>query len=535
MKKRKFFQAGLWYPCWPVFVRILGGMFLLNLFLSCDILRQSPFEVTHWSPGTGYHEVPEHLRISVSFSHDPDEVSVEHSFSLTEDGSSLPGYFRWEGRTLIFSPVVSLELNRDYMLTILEDAQDQKGISLDKKFEVPFTTREPGKRPVVLSVDPQDGGTVLDPWGEIRIEFSESPKAVSCVNAISFSPSMGGSWRLEADGRLAVFTPQEPWVMGTTYRLRITPDFSSIQGLTLGKEFTASFIVGNDQTPPVLMAAHALDPEGKAVMELLPAGDGPLMEENLLWESVYRLGLEFSEPVDTADLKNRLTVEEAPALKMETGPGYADWVVFSFSENPEYLSSFLIRVPAGFKDKAGNESPHGVVFRIRADGPHSKPPELIGFRIPMAPGGIEDNGTGDVPLSPEQIYQVLSFPVEEPFRDLPILSGAGRYPYVESTPTWIELYFDTAVGAEIDLLSLMNLFQVDATNNALSFFPQSMEAGGFSIPDPPPAWEAYYRINVKGVLINDTNPGVVVFQIASGLRDNLGNINSRVFQLPLLK
>jgi hypothetical protein len=81
----------------------------------------------------------------------------------------------------------------------------------------------------------------------------------------------------------------------------------------------------------------------------------------------------------------------------------------------------------------------------------------------------------------------------------------------------------------------MNLFRVEATNNALSFSPRSMEAGNFVLPDAPPGWEAYYRIKVKGVLINTTDPGLVVFQIASGLRDTWGNQSDRVFRLPLLK
>ncbi|MDR2029554.1 MAG: Ig-like domain-containing protein [Treponema sp.] len=521
----------------PVFFKVLGGMVFLSLFFSCDILRQSPFEVAQWSPGTGYHGEPEHIRVSVSFSHDPDKLSVEHSFSLTEDSSPVNGSFGWEGRTLVFHPAVPLELNRDYVITLLEDAQDQKGISMDKKFEASFTTRGTGSRPAVLSVDPRDMGTVMDPRQEIRIEFSEPPQLTSCVNAISFSPSAGGSWRLEAGGRQAVFLPQESWVMGTTYRMRIAPDFSSLPGLTLGKEFTTYFVVGDDRTPPRLMAAHALDPAGNPVMELVPAEDGPLMGETSRWESAYRLRLEFSEPVDTADLKNRLTVEKAPSLEMETESGYADRVVFGFSEKPEYASSFLIRINAGVRDKAGNESSGPVVFRIRADGPCSKPPALAGIRMPMAPGGLDEhtNEPADDPLVPEQFYQVVSFSMDEPFGDLPVLPGNGRYPYTESTPTWIELYFDTVPGAEIELLSLMNLFRVDATNNALSFFPRSMETGNFSVPDAPPGWEAYYRVKVKGLLINSTDPGVVVFQIASGLQDNLGNRNEKIFRLPLLK
>jgi hypothetical protein len=460
--------------------------------------------------------------VSISFSHDPDRLTVEQAFSLTEDDTVLDGSFIWEGRTLVFKPALPLELNRNYVLTILEDARDRAGVSMDKKFEAPFSTRGAGKRPSVLSVDPPDMGVITEPRREIRMEFSEPVKANSCVNAISFSPSAGGSWHLDAGDRRAVFVPQEPWERGTTYRIRVSPDFSGALGLTLGKEWTGYFIVGNDTTPPRLEAAHALDPEGNRALELLPEETGPLKRENAGWESSYRLRLDFSEPVDTADLKNRLVVEPALTFEAETPPGYAAGVVFRFTQTPRYLGVYLFRLNAGVRDAGGNESPDPTVFRIRADGPASRPPRLVGFRMPMAPGDPTDE-------------EALAFSAEEPFRGLPVNPGENRYPYEVSTPTWVELYFDVIPGAEIDRFSLMNLFRVDATNNALSFSPRSMEADNFSVPDKPPAWEAHYRIKVKGVLTNTVDSGVVIFQIASGLQDNRGNRNEGAFKIPLLK
>jgi hypothetical protein len=538
MKKAKPRKIPFGDPYYRGFFSFLGGLFFLSSLISCDILRFSPFEVSRWSPGTGYHKDPAAIGVSVSFSRDPDKFSVEYSFSLTEDGSSLNGSFEWEGRTLFFRPAVPLELNRDYVLTIREDAHDKKGISMDTKFQVPFTTRGTGNRPRVISVDPQDMGIVMDPWQEIRIEFSEPVKVTSCVNAISLSPFTGGSWHLEAEDRRAVFMPQEPWVMGTTYRIGIEPDFSDSLGLTLGKEFITCFTAGNDKIPPVLEAAYALDPEGNPVIPLFPEEAGLLLRENSRWESSYRFRLEFSEPVDIADLKTRVTVEPALTLAMETESGYAQRAVFSFSQKPPYLSTFLLRLAAGVRDGVGNRSADPVVFRIRVDGPYSKPPALIGIRIPMAPGGLadDDEGGGEYPpLSPEYFYQVMNFSLEEPFRDLPVNPGTGRYPYTVSTDTWLELYFDTAPGADIDLLSLMNLFRVDATHSALSFFPRSMDAGNFPLPDKPLVWEGYYRIKVKGILINTIASGVVVFQISSGLQDSMGNRNDQTFILPLLK
>jgi hypothetical protein len=342
----------------------------------------------------------------------------------------------------------------------------------------------------------------------------------------------------------------------------ISPEFACARGLTLGKEFTVCFDVGNDKIPPRLEAAYALDQSGKAVLKLLPEETGPLKQENSRWESSYRIRLDFSEPVDTADLANRLVTEPALPLKMETPPlygteygmeygsnygieygsnygieygsnygieygteygaAYAGRVVFVFVQKAEYASSFLLRLNSGVRDAAGNQSSQPVVFRVRADGPCSKPPDFIGIRMPMAPGNSADN-------------EVLSFSVETPFLNLPINAGENRYPYEVSIPTWIELYFDLAPGADIDLLSLMNLFRVETTNNALFFSPRSMDAGDFSLPPKPPAWEGYGRVKVTGTLTNTVDSGVVIFQIAPGLRDSLGNRNEKAVKIPLLK
>jgi hypothetical protein len=460
--------------------------------------------------------------VCLSFSHDPDKPSAEYAFSLTEDNAVLNGSFIWDGWTLIFQPAVPLEINRDYVLTIREDARDLTGVSMDKKFEGRFSTRERESRPSVRSVDPPDGAMVTDLRQELRIEFSEPITVNSCVNAISLSPSATGSWYVESESQRAVFIPREPWIWGTTYRIHISPEFSGLRGLTLGKEFTACFVAGDDKIPPRLEAAYALDRSGNPVIKLIPEEAGPLKQENTRWESFYRLRLDFSEPVDTADLKNRLVAEPALTLTLETLPAYSGQVVFDFTQKPEYATPFLLRLNTGFRDAAGNQSSLPAVFRVRADGPSSRPPGFIGIRMPMAPGDPADD-------------EALSFSAEAPFQNLPVRPGENRYPYGVSTAVWIELYFDVAPGADIDLLSLMNLFRLDATNNALFFSSRSMEADNFSPSDKPPAWEAYYRIKVKGVLTNTVDSGVVIFQIASGLRDSRGNRNEKTFTIPLLK
>jgi hypothetical protein len=495
---------------------LTAGLLVFLFLVSCDVLRDSPFEVTGWTPGAGYHPHPENLTVSLVLSHESDRAKTEDAFSLTMDSGTVKGLFSWEGRRLIFKPLSPLEPNRDYRIALDTGAQDRQGLSLENKFEVSFTTRPPGERPRVLAVEPGWDGIISERWGPLRITFSEAVTVNSCTAFVSFSPSPGGSWRLEDEGRTACFIPAEAWQPGVSYNLKIASGFSDASGRTLGEEFTSRFTIGQDQEEPCLLHAWILDGENR--MELSQA------EEYGEWESFHKLELEFSEPVDTGSVRSALAVEPSANLLMETAPGLSCSVVFRFMEKPLWGTPFLFRLRSGVKDEAGNESAAEYVYRIRASGPLSKPPVLVGIRLPMAPGktGIE-------------AQEPLSFTLGEPFGDLPITSGEGCFPYQEEIPVWLELYFDTAPGAGINPQSLMELFRVEVTSGALDFSPRSVRDSEFTWSQKKEGWEMYERLEIRGFLTNTVNSGVVTFQVASGLEDTRGNSSAEAYRISFLK
>jgi hypothetical protein len=496
----------------------LLGLFtvLFLCFLSCDTLRDSPFEVEGWSPGEGYHENPENLKVSLLLSHESDRAKTEGAFSLTQDSGAVKGSFSWEGRRLIFTPLSPLERNRDYRVSLGTGAQDRQGLSLEKQFNAVFTTRPPGARPRVLAVEPGWDGVLSDCRGPIRVDFSEPVTVNSCIDSISFSPSSSGSWLLENEDKRAIFIPSEPWQIGGLYKIKIASGFSDALGRTMEEEFTSSFSIGPDQTEPFLIHAWISDPQGR--IELNP------LDEYGEWESFHKLELEFSELVDAGSVQDRLLVEPAADLLMETPPGLSSKITFSFTEKPLWESSFLFRLRSGVRDEAGNESGEEYVYRIRAAGPLSRPPALVGIRLPMAPGKTD----------PEE-QEPLSFTQADLFEELPIDQGDGRFPYGEETPVWIELYFDTGPDTSINLYSLMDLFRVEVTGNALYFSPQSVRNSDFSLEEKREVWEAYERVEIRGLLTNKINSGVVTFKIGAGLEDERGNSNNNAFMISLLK
>jgi hypothetical protein len=76
---------------------------------------------------------------------------------------------------------------------------------------------------------------------------------------------------------------------------------------------------------------------------------------------------------------------------------------------------------------------------------------------------------------------------------------------------------------------------VETTNNAVTFSPNHIECVDFKWPDPAEEFQFYDRVEIRGILINTVNSGLVTFRIGSGLEDKRGNKNTQLFRISLLK
>jgi len=487
-------------------------LFCVVLFYSCDILRFSKFEVLSWSPGGGFHSEPENIVVSLSFSDDPNKASAERNFSLTGDGNRIRGTFNWEGKKLIFSPLTPLEKNNDYTINLSSDTFNKDGLNMDETFTVFFSTRQDNTRPVLLSFYPEINQTVFNPREEIKLEFSSPVLTRSLHDNVSFSPSMTGLWKLENNDKLAIFTPLEQWAQNTRYEIRLSSSLTDINGMNLRNDFLGVFNTFIDKEIPYLLSANRISKNGEIF--ILTSGINDDLEKD------DRLSLIFSKPVDSQSLKTYLTIEDGPNLVMETSPGFNKEFIFTFETIPVYESRFTLRIKPGVKDNGGNSSKEEYVFRIFANGKFSKPPSLAGIRIPLAPNNETDKN-------------LVFYAADSLFPFIAITNV--NYPSGESVKTWIEFYFDTAQDAFIDLLSVMELFRTETSNNVISFSANQVIQNNFTIPQPQSGMENYHRIEIKGNLVNSTNFGVINFLFASGLRDNLGNVNEKLLKFSLIK
>ena len=491
-------------------------------FNACDLLRFSKFEVISWTPGGGYHHNPEEIIISLSFSRDPDKESVERNFSLTGDGNRIKGNFFWNGKKMIFSPLSALDVNTGYSINLSADAHDTGGLSMDEVFYADFTTRPDNERPVLVSFFPAMYQEVSDPRAEIILNFSMPVNLKTLYENIFFNPSMPGLWRLEDEGKTAVFTPAEPWVKTSRYEFNISATLKNYKGMELGNDFKSVFSTKTDHEIPYLLYAQRISKNGE-INELKTGGGYTGAEhtltENFDLEKDDKIIFVFSEPVDSNTVKNSVYTDNGPNFFMETISGFHSEIIFKL-ENYNYGSRFTLRIKPGIKDISDNESAAEYIYYFYSNGGYSKPPELIGFRMPMSPGNKEDQ-------------KLAYYGIDSLFSIIPITNE--NYPSGENINTWIELYFSAAEGASVDLFSVMELFRVETSNNVITFSPRYVKSGNFTVLEPHAGLEDLQRIEISGYLINSTFFGIVNFIIAAGLKDDIGNKNENSFRISVIK
>jgi len=480
---------------------------------SCDILRLSPFEVTSWSPGVGYHSLPENIIVSLSFSHEPDRASVERNFSLNADNYSVRGEFLWEEKKLTYIPITSLEANTNYTITLSANAYNTDGLNMDDAFNRNFSTRPDNSRPVLISFSPAMYSQISDLRTEIILEFNIQIPVKTLYENISFSPSMTGLWRLENNNTFAIFSPAEPWLKNTRYEIRLSGLLTDVNGNTSENNFTSSFTTQIDNEAPYLLSASRITINGESVFLSTES-------ENHNWEKNDKLSIIFSEPIDGFTLKNYIEITDVPSVIMETPAGYHSEFIYRFETIPVYESRFTIKIKPGIKDAGGNTSKNEYIYRVFANGKFSKPPALIGMRIPLSP---RDN-----------IDQDLKYiGINQPFEIIKL--SEENYPFKENVKTWIELYFSMSESAVIDQFSIMELFRIETSNNVITFSPRLVKTSDFSVNEAHPGMENFYRIEISGYLGNSNDFGLISFLIAPGLRDSLGNQNKETFRITFIK
>jgi hypothetical protein len=459
--------------------------------------------VTAWSPGEGFFPNAERVSLRFRFSTAPDRLRVQKAFTLNRNGERVEGAFIWEGDELRFEPYGGFEKNAEYEAAIGQEACDTAGVSLDAAFRRKFYTRLDGNPPAILAISPEDGGDLLDARRTLHIVFAEPFSILACAKYITISPSIEGRWDAVPGLNIAKFVPAVPWTPGERYVLKIGSDFASPLGIPLGREIVSVFSLKWDVTPPILKAVYAINENDEKITELQKCQFPNSKYIFTYWETNYRLMLEFSKEIEGRNLERYLSIDGAGRTALSCEPGLRSVHIVSLDPTPEWDAGLIVTVGKGLPDSLGIASEEEYTYRIRVNGPRSRPPRLAGAAL------VTVDGERQV------------FAADGVFGDLVL--DSGQFPPDVAKSASVELYFDLAEGAGLNLFSIMENFCFEATNSALYFSPRAVCASGFSLEEPAEGFDGCTRIEVKGALTNYPRSGLVSLGVKGGLADTHGN------------
>ncbi len=192
-----------------------------------------------------------------AFNEAMDEESVEDNISASPDfGHDI--HTNASADTFWLTPHSALTGSTGYEFIIGAECEDLAGNQMGTLVSIDFTTtaQQDMDPPTVVSTDPEDGSTGVNPGEVIRITFSEPvsyPGAWNSQTAIEIDPRPDDGYFDREGNDLLIW--HYPFPVDSLIEVTVTTDLTDIAGNNLEAPYTFTFRTLNDTTSPYLASA----------------------------------------------------------------------------------------------------------------------------------------------------------------------------------------------------------------------------------------------------------------------------------------
>ena len=475
-------------------------------------------------------------KITVEFSENVLESSVQKSFSLTEDSQSVNGVFSFNGCVVQFFPESGIKENYDYVFCVSTDCEDKNYCSLSKKFVKEFSTRKDKTSPEILSVTMEDTETLEN--NAVVIEFSKRIDEISFFNSISVSPSFEYFTFFEDAGKTVKLVPLEKLLKNTDYKITISTDLMDCSRNYLKEKFIKTFsLVKKYEAPEIKCSIFNADNDGQFIIdsvafEASENGENVLKAENVSLNSTIRFN--FNEKMSFEGISGEVDIFPVCAYSLTKDEINSKWFEVKLKD-AQWGKTYRICLSEEVSDVYSNKTGKENILSVSFDREEERPPEFI-----------------------EGYLQISSFS-EENYKDsFKVLSSSTDYDY---------LIFDSAVyesGAEVESIlylvfassndekneginvySLLDRFSITASNSCAGITIKKIEVADEEIQTFPlkniitsALLQSKQKLSVVKCTLcvkNNANRGIVQFNLESGFTDLLGNVAVKGFELKFNK
>lgn len=329
------------------------------------------FSVAACSPLNNERGVSADGVVSLLFSAAADKSDVERNFTLSCDSGRVEGVFSWPSpRALMFTPRYQLKVAQRYAIEIPRGVRDSLGNPMAADFISDFYVGTVFDRPGIIASQPrcEPGGVVIDPdnpldpniaaMERVIIDFSRPMDRMKTERAFGITPDCPGYFETLADTRLVYrFTARPEY--GRQYRVRVDSSAEDSYGITLARDFSLVFHVGNDAVPPVVAGIHD--------------GMPPFWEREGINHGVEKSAffqIEFSEDVDKTSCEEAFSVTPAVEGVFSWAGGSA--MIFTPSSPLESETVYQITMGTGATDLHGLHMDEHYQVRVMIDGEQSR-------------------------------------------------------------------------------------------------------------------------------------------------------------------
>jgi Bacterial Ig-like domain len=199
----------------------------------------APPQIVDYSPLRGARDVSTAAPIDVTFDHEVDEASVASRIRLVP---ATGGTVRWlSPRELVYEHP-TLSPSTTYQVVIESGYRDPAGNVYALTHDWSFSTEPP---PSLAGSSPANGSTGIDPADYLMVNFTRAMNANSLRSAITFTPSIPFSVRLDpSDSRRAIVAPDALLQPDAAYQMLVTTSAIDVDGNQLDLVRTIHFTTG---------------------------------------------------------------------------------------------------------------------------------------------------------------------------------------------------------------------------------------------------------------------------------------------------
>lgn len=478
-------------------------------------------------------------KITLEFSENVLESSVQKSFSLTQDTKSVNGVFCFNDCVVQFFPENGIKENYDYVVCVTTDCEDKNYRSLSKKFVKEFSTRKDKTSPEVLAVTLEniEDNETFDETA-VFIKFSKAVDELSVFNSVSVTPSFEYFTFFEDDGKTVKLVPLEQLLKNTDYKISISTDLMDCSRNYLKEKFVKTLsLTKKYEAPDVSCTIFTADNDGLFIIdssgfEESENGENILKVENVPLNSAIRFN--FDEKMSFEGIAGELSIFPVCSYSLTKDEIGSKWFELKLKD-AQWGNSYRICLSKEISDVYSNKTGKENILIVTFDKEEERPPEFI-----------------------EGYLQISEF-TEENYKDsFKVLSASTNYEY---------LIFDSAVyeaGAEVEAVlylvfassndekneginvySLLDRFSITTSNNCASITIKKIELADeetqiFPLKDilTSEVLQSKQKLSVVKCTLcvkNNANRGIIQFNLESGFTDSLDNAAVEGFALKFNK